>query len=118
MNFGQSWPSLVYLPIISFFDSTQRWQMFGTNSGLTDFIQEVTSHEVAHQWWGHIVGWSSFHDQWLSEGFADFSASLFLQATNPTPDRYLKFWDQQQKSILDKNHTASGRMMLDRCGWV
>src|SRR5262245_30755900 len=27
--FGQSWPTLVYLPIISFFDSTQRWQMFG-----------------------------------------------------------------------------------------
>ncbi|MCW5968100.1 MAG: carboxypeptidase regulatory-like domain-containing protein [Blastocatellales bacterium] len=103
MNFGQSWPSLVYLPIISFFDSTQRWQMFGLNSGLTSFIQEVTSHEVAHQWWGHIVGWASFHDQWLSEGFADFSASLFLQATNQTPDRFLKFWDQQRKAILDKN---------------
>jgi hypothetical protein len=103
MNFGQSWPSLVYLPIISFFDSTQRWQMFGLNSGLTDFIQEVTSHEVAHQWWGHIVGWSSFHDQWLSEGFADFSAGLFLQATNQTPDRYLKFWEQHRKTILDKN---------------
>ncbi len=103
MNFGQSWPSLVYLPIISFFDSTQRWQLFGVNSGLSDFIQEVTPHEVAHQWWGHIVGWSSFHDQWLSEGFSDFSASLFLQATNQTPDRYLKFWEQQKKSILEKN---------------
>lgn len=103
VNFGQSWPSLVYLPIISFLDSTQRWRIFGMNSGLTAFIQEVTSHEVAHQWWGHIVGWASFHDQWLSEGFADFSASLFLQATNKDADRYLKFWEQQRKSILDKN---------------
>jgi hypothetical protein len=57
MNFGQSWPSLVYLPIISFFDSTQRWQLFGLNSGLTDFIQEVTPHEVASmvgQHWGGL----------------------------------------------------------------
>src|SRR5262249_58412455 len=61
MNFGQSWPTLVYLPIISFFDSTQRWQLFGLDSGLTSFIQEVTPHEVAHQWWGHVVGWATYH---------------------------------------------------------
>jgi Carboxypeptidase regulatory-like domain/Peptidase family M1 domain len=103
-NFGQSWPTLVYLPIISFFDSTQRWQMFGMNNKLTEFIQEVTSHEVAHQWWGHIVGWASYHDQWLSEGFADFSASLYLQYTEGGKlDKYLKFWENHRKSILEKN---------------
>src|SRR6185295_12790683 len=63
-NFGQSWPTLVYLPISAFFDSTQRWRMMGLNSRFTEFIQEVTPHEVSHQWWGHMVGWSSFHDQW------------------------------------------------------
>ncbi|MGH9720233.1 MAG: M1 family aminopeptidase, partial [Bryobacteraceae bacterium] len=73
LAFGQSWPMLVYLPIIAYLDSTQRWKMFGINNRLTEFIQEVTPHEVAHQWWGHIVGWASYHDQWLSEGFADFS---------------------------------------------
>lgn len=103
-NFGQSWPTLVYLPIISFFDSTQRWQMFGMQSKLTDFIQEVTPHEVAHQWWGHVVGWASYHDQWLSEGFADFSASLYLQYTEGGKlDKYLKFWENQRQSILEKN---------------
>ncbi|MGH9840984.1 MAG: carboxypeptidase regulatory-like domain-containing protein [Blastocatellia bacterium] len=104
MFFGQSWPTLVYLPIISFFDSTQRWQLFGMQSKLTDFIQEVTSHEVAHQWWGHIVGWSSYHDQWLSEGSADFSASLYLQYTEGGKlDKYLKFWDGNRRTILEKN---------------
>lgn len=102
-NFGQSWPSLVYLPLSAFLDSTQRWQLVGLNSGFTDFIQEVTAHEVAHQWWGHIVGWSSFHDQWLSEGFADFSASLFLQYTEPKLDKYLRFWEQSRKTILEKD---------------
>jgi hypothetical protein len=112
MFFGQSWPTLVYLPIISFFDSTQRWRMFGMNSGLTDFIQEVTPHEVAHQWWGHIVGWSTYHDQWLSEGFADFSAGLYLQYTEGGKlDKYLKFWENHRRTILEKN--AFGRRPND-----
>ena len=103
-NFGQSWPTLVYLPIISFFDSTQRWMMMGgINNRLTDFIQEVTPHEVSHQWWGHIVGWASYHDQWLSEGFADFSAGLFLQYTEKNLDKYLKYWEHQRQAILEKN---------------
>jgi hypothetical protein len=102
--FGQSWPTLVYLPIISFFDSTQRFQLFGMNNGINNFIQEVTSHEVSHQWWGHAVGWTTYHDQWLSEGFADFSASLFLQYTEGGKlDKYLKFWENQRKTILEKN---------------
>lgn len=79
-NFGQSWPNLVYLPISAYIDSTQRWLLFGQiNSRFTGFVQEVTPHEVAHQWFGHAVGWASYHDQWLSEGFAEFAAGLFLQ---------------------------------------
>ncbi len=103
-NFGQSWPTLVYLPISAYLDSTQRWMLMGRiSSRLTEFIQEVTPHEVSHQWWGHIVGWASFHDQWLSEGFADFSAGLFLQATEKSSDKYLKYWEHQKQAILDKN---------------
>ncbi|MCI0661217.1 MAG: carboxypeptidase regulatory-like domain-containing protein [Acidobacteria bacterium] len=105
LNFGQSWPTLVYLPIIAFFDSTQRYRLFGMQQSLTNFVDEVTSHEVAHQWWGHVVGWSSYHDQWLSEGFADFSASLYLQFTEGGKlDKYLKFWDNQSKVILERNN--------------
>ena len=63
-NFGQSWPNLVYLPISAYTDSTQRWMLFGNiNSRFTGFVQEVTPHEVAHQWWGHAVGWASYLDQ-------------------------------------------------------
>ncbi len=37
--FGQSWPTLVYLPIIAFFDSTQRWMLFNRNlTSITEFI--------------------------------------------------------------------------------
>jgi hypothetical protein len=102
-NFGQSWPTLVYLPILAFFDSTQRYMLLGQiNRGLTEFIDEVTSHEVAHQWWGHMVGWASYHDQWLSEGFATFSAGLFLQATQKS-EKYLNYYANLRKQVLDKN---------------
>jgi Peptidase family M1 domain len=106
-NFGQSWPNLVYLPISAYTDSTQRWMMFGTiNSKFTGFVQEVTPHEVAHQWWGHAVGWASYHDQWLSEGFAEFSAGLFLQQAVAGDWRkdYIEFWERLQKRILEKNN--------------
>jgi hypothetical protein len=105
-NFGQSWPNLVYLPISAYTDSTQRWLLFGNiNNRFTGFVQEVTPHEVAHQWWGHAVGWASYHDQWLSEGFAEFSAGLFLQHAmggNWQKD-YFEFWDRLKHRILEKN---------------
>ena len=105
-TFGQSWPNLVYLPISAYTDSTQRWMLFGNiNAGFSGFVREVTPHEVAHQWWGHAVGWASYHDQWLSEGFAEFSAGLFLQqgvAGNWRKD-YIDFWERLQRRILEKN---------------
>jgi hypothetical protein len=106
-NFGQSWPDLVYLPISAYTDSTQRWMLFGhIDNNFSGFVQEVTPHEVAHQWWGHTVGWASYHDQWLSEGFAEFSASLFLQNATGKDWRkdYLEFWDRLRRRILDKNN--------------
>jgi hypothetical protein len=106
-NFGQSWPYLVYLPISAYTDSTQRWMLFGSiNSKFTGFVQEVTPHEVSHQWWGHAVGWASYHDQWLSEGFAEFSAGLFLQqAVGPNWVKdYLEFWERLRRRILEKNN--------------
>jgi aminopeptidase N len=69
-----------------------------------NFIDEVTAHEVSHQWWGHLVGWSSYHDQWLSEGFAYFSAGLFLQATEKSPQKYLDYWKRARVEVLEKNN--------------
>jgi aminopeptidase N len=37
------------------------------------------AHEVAHQWWGQAVGWRNYHEQWLSEGFAQYFATLYAQ---------------------------------------
>src|SRR4030095_2108364 len=35
------------------------------------------AHEVAHQWWGQAVGWKDYHEQWISEGFAQYFAAIY-----------------------------------------
>ena len=110
MEFGQSWPTLVYLPITAYFDSTQRWMAFGSiNDGLTGFVREVTPHEVAHQWFGHGATPATYHDDWLSEGLAEFSAGLFMQYSQPKWQHdYTEFWERQKRRILEsKNYGAS-----------
>jgi hypothetical protein len=37
------------------------------------------AHEVAHQWWGQAIGWRNYHEQWLSEGIAQYFAALYAQ---------------------------------------
>jgi hypothetical protein len=44
-----------------------------------DFPDFFLAHEVAHQWWGQAVGWKNFHEQWLSEGLAQYFAALFAE---------------------------------------
>jgi hypothetical protein len=39
------------------------------------------AHEVAHQWWGQAVGWQNYHEQWLSEGLAQYFAVLYAAHT-------------------------------------
>jgi aminopeptidase N len=63
-GFGQGFPSMLMIP------PTDR-----ANKYTYSFI----SHETAHQWWGNIVAWRSYRDQWLSEGFAEYSGVLYTQ---------------------------------------
>lgn len=100
-NFGQAWPSLIYIPICSLFDNTVK-QRLGLLYGDRGYWLAVTSHETAHQWWGHTVAFSSYRDQWMSEGFAEFSASLFVQRAYGT-ERFRKFWDDELWLMSQKN---------------
>jgi aminopeptidase N len=108
-NFGQAWPTLVYMPFTAFMDATQRWMATGSiNYATSDFFKYVGPHEVAHQWWGHIVGWKSYRDQWMSEGFAEFSASLYAQAIDGN-DKFVKFWEDQRQMITESHPQTKDR---------
>jgi aminopeptidase N len=99
----------VWLPICSFYDQTARHfiKIHGVSLGemTGGYWDVVTPHEVSHQWWGQLVGFGSYRDQWMSEGFADFSASLFLQSAygKDSQKMYEKFWNDEHRLIVEKN---------------
>ena len=51
----------------------------GFGSFLLEDRRVVIAHELAHQWWGHEVGWTGYRDQWISEAMANYSALLFAR---------------------------------------
>ena len=103
-TFGQAWPGVLYIPTCYYWSPTIRNQLGLQHGSSSGYWESVASHEVAHLWWGHAVGWNSYRDQWMSEGFAHLSASLFLQAAYPKePQKYRTFWKQMQDDITQKN---------------
>ncbi|HEY3122200.1 MAG TPA: M1 family aminopeptidase [Vicinamibacteria bacterium] len=50
-------------------------------AGFTDVPGYFFAHELAHQWWGHGVAGQNYRERWLSEGFAQYAAALWVQHT-------------------------------------
>ncbi len=99
-SYGQGWPGLLYLWSASFLDSTQRNAIgIKDQTAVTDFFR---GHETSHQWWGHRVGWKSYHDQWLSEGFAEFSGNLYVEYRQNMKE-YLNRWHKEKELLHTKD---------------
>jgi hypothetical protein len=47
----------------------------------SDVNRDNLVHELAHQWWGGLVSWKTYQDQWLTEGLAQFATLLYLENT-------------------------------------
>ncbi len=46
-------------------------------AAFSDYPEFFLAHELAHQWWGQAIGWRNYHEQWLSEAFAQYFAALY-----------------------------------------
>ncbi len=60
--FGQGLPTMLMIPKADLADQA---------------VFSFIAHETSHQWWGHQVLWRSYRDQWLSEGFAQYSGLIY-----------------------------------------
>ncbi len=73
---SQGWPGLIFLSSYAFLSPAElRTARVGPEATLaySGFMQ---AHETAHQWWGDLVGWKTYRDQWLVEALASYSAIL------------------------------------------
>ena len=60
------------------------------------------AHEIAHQWWGQGVGWKNYHEQWLSEGFAQYFAALYA-ARDRGDDLFRGMLRQMRRWAIDQS---------------
>jgi hypothetical protein len=58
------------------------------------------AHELAHQWWGQAVGWKNYHEQWLSEGFAQYLAALYAEHERGA-DTFTAVLRQMRRTAID-----------------
>jgi aminopeptidase N len=55
------------------------------------------AHEIAHQWWGQAIGWKNYHEQWLSEGLAQYFSALYA-AKDRGPEVLDRLIEEMRKS--------------------
>jgi hypothetical protein len=92
---GQGMPGLLYLGWGTFQDEHRVWDA------------QFRAHEVAHQWWGNLVLWDNYHDQWMSEAFSEFSGAWYVQHKLGDKE-YFQILDEWRKDVTQKGKTKRG----------
>ncbi|MGA2813295.1 MAG: M1 family aminopeptidase [Candidatus Acidiferrum sp.] len=106
-SFGQGWPGLLYLSTFAYLPAEAQRQAGISSSGQEHFTQLMPFHEVAHQWWGNRVGWSSYRDQWIDEAIATYLALMFSDSRK-AQDHQLRVWlERFRESLLVKPENQS-----------
>jgi Peptidase family M1 domain len=102
-TFGQGWPGLLYLSTFSFLPAAEQQRAGLSESGQEHFTELVPFHEVAHQWWGNVVAWSSYRDQWIDEAIANYLALLFADSQK-NPNHSLHTWlARYRRRLVEKS---------------
>jgi hypothetical protein len=105
-TFGQGWPGLLYLSTYSYLSPEAQREAGLSASGQEHFTELVPYHEVAHQWWGNVVGWSSYRDQWIDEAIASYLALMFADSRR-SQEHELRMWlERFRKSLVTKPETG------------
>jgi len=103
---SQGWPGLIFLSSYAFLTDAERDALH--KSELSKIIErQIPAHETAHQWWGDLLTWSTYRDQWLSEALANYCSLMQLEARNPAAFR--RVLDDYRAQLLKNN--ADGRQV-------
>jgi len=102
-RFSQGWPSLLYASSLSFLSPAQRARIGLEKDREAYFIECLHAHEIAHQWWGNLVGWKSYHDLWMFEGFSNYLGYLSMQSKYPGGRQFQDLLRFGREKLLSKN---------------
>ena len=81
----ENWVAITFREAILLYDPK-------TSSTKTkQYIAEVISHELAHQWFGNLVTMKWWNDLWLNESFATFMATKIVDKFYPEWDLWNQF---------------------------
>ncbi len=97
---SQGWPGLVFLSSYAFLSPQEQIERH-LDPVARALDSQVLVHETAHQWWGDLVLWKTYHDQWLSEGLANYASLLVLEQQNPTAFRQVL--ERYRRDLASKN---------------
>lgn len=106
-SLSQGWPGLVFLSSLSFLNAEQKTALH-MDSVEKVLISSVIAHETAHQWWGDLVTWNDYRDQWISEGLANYSSMMLLESTEPREFRAAM--NRYRDDLLQKNKSGVALM--------
>ncbi len=101
---SQGWPGLIFLSTYAFLTPEEREHMHLDPVTMV-LDEQVTAHETAHQWWGDLIYWRSYRDQWISEALSDYSAMMMLEAERPAD--FHKAMDRYRDNLLAKNEAGT-----------
>jgi len=96
-TYGEAFPGFIHLP----WDNFQISEIWGEE-------EIFRAHEVAHQWWGVTVGVKTYHDMWLAEGFAEYSALWYMQWVKKDTKRFFQILDGWKNKILSNRKYILG----------
>ncbi|MCX6829821.1 MAG: M1 family aminopeptidase [candidate division Zixibacteria bacterium] len=91
---GEAFRGLIHLSLMTF-----------QISGREGYDQMLRAHEVAHQWWGYGVDYKTYHDKWLSEGFAEYSGLWYLQIALKDNKKFFDRLNDHRRDILERYKT-------------
>jgi hypothetical protein len=107
-NTSQGWPGLVFLSSYAFL-RPQQIEKMQSDPGERLISELVVAHETAHQWWGDLVTWRGYRDQWIVEALANYSALMLLESRNPA--QFRQVLQKYRDDLLVKNH--NGMPLMD-----
>jgi hypothetical protein len=99
-NLSQGWPGLVFLSSFAFLNPQEQADL-RLSPVMRELDNQVLVHETAHQWWGDLVLWKSYRDQWIAEGLANYASLMILEQQKPA--QFREVLESYRHDLLSSN---------------